>query len=116
MEKAELLKVRYLEPFMYTQGQNLIILVLLITMFTKHNWSSIVYFLFFIRLLSIGLHPHRVTALHDDSYKSRQKVMYRFLTIMIFFITCLLMLEYTTNYVIWVSKHEDEDEGPPLKQ
>lgn len=78
----------------------------MITMLTKHNWSSYLYLIFFLIILTIGYYPHRVNNGERETveYKAKAKLIHKWYGYLIIFTHCIILYEYVFMYTMWLSE------------
>jgi len=81
----------------------LVLLLLLITMYSKRNVTSLLYLLIFIRIVSLNYFPNRYNDGHllNADNISKAQTANRWLGYLIFLTTSLILLEYVITALMW---------------
>lgn len=107
MEEDFLSQKKFWAALFYSQGINITLLLLIITMFTKRNFTSFLYLVFFSGIISTNYYPNRVEVgeqAAEADYEAKAKKITNWLNWLIFFIKAVIIYEYIFHYVMWVSE------------
>jgi hypothetical protein len=76
-------------------------------MFTKRNFTSFLYLVFFSGIISTNHYPNLVEVgeqVAEADYEAKAKKVTNWLNWLIFFTKAVIIYEYIFHYVMWVSE------------